>query len=200
MNATTVKRRTWLATLAPLGLIGLCAAATLAAGCASQPELRHDRDPAADFQAYKTFAFHEGEQREPLHIGQRPAAQAGYTTLQEARLRQATRQQLERQGFIEVAQNPDLRVHLLLKVIQRQELHATPAARFGYRGLAGWGSAEIDTVDVRQGSLVIDLVDARRNALVWRGVAEGSIDHADARDPGPAIDRAVAEVFTGFKR
>jgi len=180
--------------------------ATLAVGCASKPEVRTDRDPGADLQAYKTFAIQDAHATPALAAGpvrlggQGP--QAGYTTLHEARLAQATRQQLEKQGFTPVSHDPDLRVHLTMKVAKQQELHSTPGARFGgYRGFAGgWGGAQIDSVEVRKGILVIDLVDARRNALVWRGVAEGAIDDADANEPGPAIERAVAEVFAGFKR
>ncbi|MBI5716772.1 MAG: DUF4136 domain-containing protein [Burkholderiales bacterium] len=184
------------------------AAAALVGACASKPEVRTDRDPKADLNAYKTYAIHHpqaampGAPAAPAALPMRPpmpGARSGYTTLHEARLEQAARAQLERHGFVPVAEDPDLRVHLTLKVVNRQELHSTPGARtfVGYRT---WGGTQIDTVDVRQGTLVVDLVDARRNALVWRGVAAGHLDRSDASDPGPAIDRAVAEVFATFKR
>lgn len=208
----TLRRRSLLA-------LAVGGVAALAAGCASKPEIRSDRDARADFSAYKTFAFHDELQargtRGPRDLRdlrdlrdgregappQRGGAGGSYTTLQEARLKQATREQLERLGYALAQGEPDLRVHLMMKVARQQELRSTPGAprAAGYRGF-GWNSTQLDTVDVRQGTLVIDLVDAKRNALVWRGVAEGRIDSDAAQDPGPAIERVVAEVFATFKR
>lgn len=184
-------RRAWLAYSATA--LAAAAAAALGAGCAARPDVRHDRDPAADLRAYKTFAFQET--RSPLQGG----LGAGYATLQEARLQQAARLELERHGLTQVVQAPDLRVHLAMRVIQRQELRTSPGVHGIGVGYRGWSATRIDSVDVRHGTLVVDLVDTRRNALVWRGVAEGAIERADAQDPGPAIDRAMSEVFAGFK-
>lgn len=172
------------------------AGAALAAGCASRPEVHHDRDPRADFASYRTFAFRDS--RDPAR-GALGALGADYTTLHETRLRQAATRELERQGLTQVAHDPDLRVHVAMTVVQRQELHSSPARGFGM-GYRGWSATRLDTVDVRQGTLVVDLVDARRNALVWRGVAEGAVDRQEAQDAGATIERAMAEVFAGFKR
>lgn len=160
------------------GLAALAVAA-LAAGCATQPDVRHDQAPGSDLAAYKTFAFYE------------PAA-APYASLLEQRLRQATRAQLERQHYVYDERNPDLRVNYALHVIDKQELQSMPTAgRFGWRG---WNNG-LQTVEYRQGTLAIDLVDARRNALVWRAVAEGRLDAKAMEQPGPAIDAAVGELF-----
>lgn len=184
-------------TLSRRSLLTLAAAlaTALGAGCASKPEVRHDRNPSADFSAYKTFAFQETRAPTPGAPGMLGAP---YTTLHEARLRQAAIRELERQGLTQVLHGADLRVHLALKVVQRQELHASPGTRsVGYRG---WSTTRLDTVDVRQGTLVVDLVDARRNTLVWRGVAEGTVEGDDAQNPAATIERAMADVFAGFKR
>jgi hypothetical protein len=176
-----------LATLAAL-------AAALGAGCASKSEVRHDRDAVVDFRSYRTFAFQEVRGTAGGALG------TGYSTLHEARLQQAARAALERQGLTQVAQDPDLRVHVAMRLAERQELHASPTARGPGLGARGWNAARIDTVYRRHGTLVVDLVDTRRNALVWRGVAEGAVDAADLQAPGPAIERAMAEVLAGFKR
>jgi Domain of unknown function (DUF4136) len=163
------------------GLAALAVVA-LAAGCASQPDVRHDLDPAADLGAYKTFAFYD-------------AGHAPYSTLLEQRLRQATRTQLERQHYVYDERNPDLRVNYALHVVDKQELQSMPGAgRFGYRG---WDN-NLQTVDYRQGTLAIDLVDAKRNALVWRAVAEGRLDSKAIEQPGPTIDATVGELFARF--
>jgi len=180
-----------------LALATAVATTALGAGCASRPEIHHDRDPRADFASYRTFAFQEP--RDPAR-GALGSLGGEYTTLHEARLRQAATQELERHGLRQVAHDPDLRVHVAMKVVQRQELHTSPGARGFGPGYRGWSTTRLETTDVRQGTLVVDLVDARRNALVWRGMAEGAVTRDEAQDPGATIERAMAEVLAGFKR
>jgi hypothetical protein len=164
-----------------LSALALASTVLLAAGCATKPDVRFDQDPAADLRAYTTFAFFE-----PLAAdGQR------YTSLLASRLKQATREQLERQGYVYREGNPDLRVNIALRVAEKQELQGW---RTGYRG---WAS-HADINDYRVGTLMIDLVDARRQALVWQGVIAGRLTEQTIKEPGPAIEKAVAEVFAGF--
>ena len=63
-------------------------------------------------------------------------------------------------------------------------------ARFGFN--------ELDTVNYRQGTLSVDVVDARKHELVWQGIAEGRINKKSVENPGPAVDKVVGEMFTGF--
>jgi hypothetical protein len=159
-------------------------AALLAGACTSGPDVRHDADAAVSFDAYKTFGFFEP-----------PPVPGQYTSLLGARLREATRSQLEgRYAYAE--QNPDLRVHLFLSVIERQELRSTPAAR--PHAFAAWGGQQIEGAVYRQGLLRIDIVDTRRNRLVWRGVAEGRLDEQAMANPGPLIEQTVKQVFAAF--
>lgn len=175
MNPSRLPRRSLLG----LGL-GLAAAALLAA-CAAKPTVHHQQDPAADLSAYRSFAFF-------------PSADGGYASLLEQRLRQATRRRLEAQHYVYDEREPDLRVNYRMQVVEQPVLQSTPApGRLGYHGF----SRGIETVQVRQGTLVIDLVDARRNTLVWRGVAEGRLDAKAIDQPWPAVDAAVAELFRG---
>jgi Domain of unknown function (DUF4136) len=165
------------------GLAALVGLVALAAGCATQADVRADQEPGSDLKAYKTFAFYE-------------SPSPGYMSLAERHLRAAARAQLERQHYTYDDRAPDLRVNYALHVVDKQALKATPAAgRFGYRGWAGSG---VESVEYRQGTLAIDLVDARRNALVWRAVAEGRVDAKAMEQPGPTIDAVVSELFTRF--
>jgi hypothetical protein len=183
MSTTLPLKRTFMST--SFARVALLLAAALAAGCTTQPQVRHDHDPSVDMQAYKTFAFYEAD---------RPGA-GSYTTLVEARLKETTRRQLEQYRLVYSDSNPDLRVNLMLQVVEKQELRPAPGARTPpvYRGWAG-----VESVDYRQGMLWIDLVDARSHKLVWRGVAEGRIGDTQMRDPGATIDEAVRAVFTGL--
>jgi hypothetical protein len=171
------------------GAIGAALAALLAAaaGCASQPDVRHDQDPSADLLAYRTFAFTEisGDHNSP------------YATLLASRLKQATRAQLERRHYALDDARPDLLVNLRLIVREKQEVRSRSYG-WGRAAWRGWNAGEIETVDYRQGTLAIDLIDTRRSAVVWHGVAQGRLDAQAMEQPGPAIEAAVGEVFARF--
>lgn len=173
-------------TLVSLAAVGLLA---LAAGCTTTSiDVRRDQDPSADLRSYQTFAFYEDA----------PGGTPGYATLIGQRLKQATREQLERQDYVYSERNPDLKVALHLVVREKQEVRSAPGAR-GFHGYRGWVSTDIETVDYKQGTLAIDLVDAKRNALVWHGVAEGRLDAKSMEQPGPAIDAAVGQILAGLR-
>jgi hypothetical protein len=163
--------------------------AAVLAGCASAPATRVVTDPEANLQAYRTFGFYE-----PAGMGRE-----GYATITGNRLKQATREQLQRLGYTYVESNPDLRVNILLKVEAGQEIRSTPASvgRFAYRG---WVPYAVETVHYREGTLAIDLVDAKRNSMVWRGVAGDRITRSDMRNSGATIDSVVRELFAAFPR
>ena len=169
----------------------------LVAGCASGPSIRVDKDPAADMSAYKTFGFFD----------QLATDRANYSTIVTSRLKQATRTQLEAKGLTYSEQDPDLRVNFFLKVSEKQEVRSTPSATvgvgyYGYRGgmYGAWGGYpyDVETVNYKAGTLNIDLVDAKKNSLVWQGLAEGRVSDEAYKNPGPAIDAVVAQIFSNF--
>jgi len=157
------------------------------AACATAPDLRVDQDPSVDLGSFKTFAFFE------------PVAASGarYTSTLDQRLQHATREQLERHGYVYRDLDPDLLVNVRLNVADRIDLRSAPRA-YGYGGWAGASNRE--TVHYRQGTLAIDLVDAKRHALVWQGVAEGRLGDKAAEDPQRAVDSAVGAIFARFDR
>jgi Domain of unknown function (DUF4136) len=164
------------------GFATLAAIAALAAGCATKADVRTDQEPGSDLKAYQTFAFYE-------------SANPAYMSLLEKHLRHAARTQLERQQYRYDERNPDLRVNYALQVLDKQEVQSTSRGHLGYRA---WAYSGVETVDYKQGTLAIDLVDAKRNALVWRAVAEGRLDHKAMEQPQATIDAVVGEMFTRF--
>ena len=73
-----------------------------ASGCSSRPEIRLDRNPSVAFSDYKTFAFTNPN----METGDR------YVTVMSGRMREATRQELERRNYVYSESNPDLLVDL----------------------------------------------------------------------------------------
>ena len=159
-------------------------------GCASRPQIRIDMDARANMKAYKTFAFFNTVSTDA----------AGYASLLSTRLKSATRAQLERNGYTYSESEPELLVNFYLKVVNKQEVRST-GGYYGYRaGYYGtWtGYPYVETINYKQGTLSVDLVDAKRKQLVWQGVAEGEVSEEAQQNPGPAIDRVVAEIFSNF--
>jgi Domain of unknown function (DUF4136) len=173
-------------------LLGLALAA---AACTSGPRVRVDQDPSADLTRYRTFGFFE-----------HPATDRGarYSSIVTARLQQATALEMKRLGYTYAQRNPQLRVNFHLKVANQQKLRSTPSAApgfYGYRvGYAPWRNYpyNVETVDYKAGTLAIDVVDASRQALVWQGIAEGKVTEEQMKNPGPAIDSVVGEIFDRF--
>lgn len=178
-----------------VGSLGL--ALVLAAGCASGPKISVDKDPGADMTAYKTFGFFD----------QVATDRVQYTTIVSSRLKQATRDNLERRGYTYSENSPDLRANFFLEVADKTEVRSSPsmsagAGFYGYRRgvYGGWAGYpyDVDTVNYKEGTLSIDLVDTKKNALVWQGVAEGRVSDEARKNPGPAIDAVVSEIFANF--
>jgi hypothetical protein len=169
----------------------VCCALIGLSGCVTGPEIRVDMDPKVDLRTYKTFAFFDNVSTD----------RAGYGTLVSQRLKQATRPQLEQRGFTYSESDPDLRVNFFVRVVDKQEVRSAPGYygyRAGYYGAWAGYPYNVETVEYRQGTLSIDLVDARRKQLVWQGVAEGKVSDESQKNPGPAIDKVVAEIFSNF--
>jgi Domain of unknown function (DUF4136) len=160
------------------------------AGCASGPQIRVDMDARANMKAYKTFGF----------FNTLSTDSAPYASLLSTRLKAATRAQLEKNGYSYSETEPELLVNFYLKVVNKQELRSS-GGYYGYRhGYYGtWtGYPYVETVNYKEGTLSIDLVDAKQKQLVWQGVAEGEVSEEAQQNPGPAIDRVVAEIFSNF--
>lgn len=157
--------------------LGAALIAAALAGCAAQPHTRVDRDPSVDLRAYRSFGWAEPSLADP----------AGYTGLVVRHLQTATRAALERQGYVYDERQPDLRVGLIAGVTDRVALRNGPG-RLG----------RVETVELRQGTLVVDLIDTRQHALVWRGMAEGELGEDALKSPAATASAAVAKIFERF--
>jgi hypothetical protein len=178
----------------PRAGIAVVAAALVATACTSGPEIRRDVSPSASFGTYKTFAF----------FPELATDRAGYETVFTARLKDATRRQMEMKGYTYAETDPDLLLNFYANVEDKQEIRSTPASvgyygggYYGYRGGYGYAMSTptVETYEYKQGTLTIDLVDRAKNALVWNATAEGRVSKEARKNPGPAIDAVVTEMM-----
>jgi hypothetical protein len=169
---------------------------TLLAACApTGPTIRADADPSTNLRNYSTFGFFD-------HVS---TDKSGYTSILSTRLKEATRRELEKLGYRHVESNPDLLVNFNVNIANKTDVRSTPSASagfYGYRaGMYGaWAGypQDVETVHYQEGTLSIDLVDSKKQQLVWQGVAQGRINKETAQNPGPAVDKVVADIFAKF--
>jgi hypothetical protein len=167
-------------------MVALTIVFLMAAGCASKPQVRVDKAPAANLSSYRTFSFYERLSTD----------KPSYTSIMSARLKQATRDELERRGYVYSERDSDLKVNFNLRVADRQEVRSYPTNGGVFLRRAGF--TDVDVIQYRQGTVSVDLVDHHSQALIWQGVADGRLDDKIMEDPGKAIDMVVRQIFVGF--
>lgn len=173
---------------------GSVALVAVIAGCASKPEIRADADPSANLSSYQTFGFFDDLATD----------KSQYSTMITSRLKDATRREMQKRGYKEAAQDPQLLVNFNTNVESRTELHNSPstAGFYGYRsGMYGaWSNypTDIYTTQYKQGTLAIDIVDAAKKQLVWQGIAQARLTEKMMDNPTQAIDAIIADIFEKY--
>jgi len=164
--------------------------ALLVAGCATPPpEPVSMRDPAVNFAAFKTY-------------GWSPAAATSDQPLRllDQNIRAAISAELQRRGYVESAEQPNLRI--AYETASAQKVKSNPV-RIGV-GIGSWGGNAGGSVSMgspsvqsyQEGSLVIHAVDAARNTEVWQGSVAGQMNKGSV-EPA-AINQAVARAMKDF--
>jgi hypothetical protein len=169
----------------------------LLTACASGPKIRTDFDRAANFAAYRTYGY-------APELG---TDRGGYSTLVTAHFKRSVAREMEARGYAFSADKPDLLVNFYTTVREHTDVQSTPRASFGagyyfYRfGLyTAWPlyDRDVTTSNYKVGTASVDVVDASRKQLVWEGMVEGRLNDKTLEDPGPAIDKAVSDIFSKY--
>ena len=178
-------------------LVPLMAFGLVLAACATPPSIRTDYDHSANFTGYRTYGF-------PAETG---TDRAGYSTLITGHFKRAVGREMEARGYRFDAEKPELLVNFFASSTERTEVQSTPrvtlgAGYYSYRlGLyTEWPlyGRDVTTLHYQVGTASIDVVDAARKQLIWEGRAEGRLTTRMLEDPGPAIDKAVADIFDKY--
>ena len=181
-----------------VGAVALAAAALLAAGCASGPDVRGDYDRAADFGKYRTYGFvaatgNDGKDFKSLSM----------QTLQAAAARE-----MESRGYTP-SDKPDLLINFKGKLEEKTDIESTPAPYYGpgwgYRGwygapygAYGYGGSEVTTRRYNVGTLVMDVIDGTQRQAVFQGGVEGVVTKKMLENKQAALEQAVAHIFSKY--
>jgi hypothetical protein len=170
-------------------------ATMLLSACNTGPAIRHETNPAATFNSYKTFGF-----LSPLATDKFP-----YESLLTQHLKDAVLRAMESKGYVFSTNAPDLLINFYVNIEDQQYVRSTPRSTvvgysggyYGYRTgyYRVYGPATIETVNYKQGTLTIDLVDAKQSVLAWTATAEGRVSNDALKNPGPAIDTLITDTM-----
>ena len=152
-----------------------------------------DRFPGADLSGYRTFAW-IAEDPQILARG----AESPISSLTARRIRVAVEAAMLAKGYrMEAAADADIVLAFIVGTRDRIEAQSYP---FDYRGPWLWhGHGEGRDLRVyREGTLTIEVFDRTSRQPVWRGTTTKEVTSADAANPGPAIQEAVAAILAKF--
>ena len=182
--------------------LALLGAALVAAGCASGPRVRAERDKTVDFSQYRTFAF-----ADPLGTDRE-----GYQTIVSQYLKAATRRELEARGLRFVEAGPQLFVNFSGKLSEKFRTTTVPSSSitfgYGHGGYYGYRTGiyttwplyapDTQVTSYTEGTLNIDVIDAAKKQMIWEGVAVGRVTDDTMENLQPKINEAVAAIFVNY--
>lgn len=169
-------------------------AITVAAGCVSTPPPPQSmRDPQADFNAFKTFAWDKGASGQP----EQPIS------ILDTNIRAAITQELSQKGYAEASGGASSDLVLQYETAAAEKLKSNPVrigigmGGVGSNGAAGVGVSSPSAKNVREGTLVLRAIDPARNAEVWNGRVSRELGKGGPPDP-ELIQSAVSDLLKEF--
>ncbi len=174
-------------------LAAVAVAALAAAGC-STIAVNQDFDTAANFAAYKTYAWIA--QQAPMPGDAKTALQSN--TLIDKRVKTNVDAELAAKGMVLTADNPDAFLVYHLGIDQKIDVqdwgYSYPRYPYG-----GWYGGQVDVYQYNEGTLIVDIVDAKTNQLVWRGTATKTIDESASPEQREAnLKEVVSRIFEKY--
>jgi hypothetical protein len=154
----------------------------------------YDFNKAANFSAFKTYAFKDG-------------TKAGQE-LVDARIVSAIETELAAKGFTKSESNPDVFVVYHIAVDKQKDISTYSSGYGGGYGAYGWGwggggwAGGTTTTQVRDiliGTLIIDIADAKAKELAWRGMGVKEVNvQAKPEKRDKSISEAVKKIFKNY--
>jgi hypothetical protein len=139
--------------------------------------------PGANFSQYHTYAW--GEQKNPNQI-------ANSFLAQEAKTQIDSQMQSKGLKLVPESENPDLVV-----VASGGMKTSTSYNAMGMRGIGG-GMGTITAQQNLEATLIVDIYDLKAKELVWRGVAQGTLNQKNSQKNMQLVDKAVAKLFKKY--
>ncbi len=145
-----------------------------------------ETNPESDFSIYQTYNFYTDDAR----LASNPNLRV---------LMDAISREMNQRGFT-LDDSPDLMINIAVdkeeKVQTRETDFRDAPVYMGTRNYS-WQSEEIVVREYEEGTVKLDLVDTDQGALVWQGIAAGTVDGNQAKMKS-RIDKAIDLLFRNF--
>ena len=150
---------------------------------ASAQDVYVSSSPGATFSQYHTYAW--GQQQNPNQIANSFLAQEAKTQIEA---------QMQNKGLklVQESENPDLVV-----VGSGGMKTQTSYNAWGMRGFGG-GMGGITPEQSLTATLIVDIYDVKAKQLVWRGIAQGTLNEKNSQKNMQLVDKAVAKMFKKY--
>jgi hypothetical protein len=150
---------------------------------ASAQDVYVSSSPSATFSQYHTYAW--GQQQNPNQI-------ANSFLAQEAKTQIEAQMQTKGLKLVQESENPDLVV-----VGSGGMKTQTSYNAWGMRGFGG-GMGGITPEQSLTATLIVDIYDVKAKQLVWRGIAQGTLNEKNSQKNMQLVDKAVAKMFKKY--
>jgi hypothetical protein len=150
---------------------------------ASAQDVYVTSSPNGNFPQYHTYAW-----------GQQPNANQISNSILAQEAQAQINNQLQSKGLklVKESENPDLIV-----VGSGGMKEQTSYSAWGMRGIGG-GMGGITPEQNVIGTLIVDIFDVKAKELVWRGVAQGTLNQKNSQKNTQQLDKAVAKMFKKY--
>jgi len=176
--------------------------AMYATGCASTAHV--EKDKAADLSRYKTYSWLEQTESKNAKTNHR-------NDILDKNIRNAVDEQLQKKGYVQSSNNPDLLISsdLLIEKNQKEKrdaVYSDPYTRSYYNPRTGRYNSyyfpsqlmgyDSYSTTVKEGTVTVTLIDARTDKAVWQGWATRELDRGAVTSKD--IDKNVSSIFKKF--
>jgi hypothetical protein len=145
-----------------------------------------DFDKTVDFNHYRTYAWLDAD----IRVGENPIYNSD---LVNRNIKEHVEMEFAKRGMNLTATNPDLLVGYHTYTEKKVQPVSNPPMfypggfQYGWRyfpyGYGNWPymwNNGFRSIHYTEGTLIIDVVDAKTKQLIWRGIAEGTVDNPKA--------------------
>ncbi|MCX6217957.1 DUF4136 domain-containing protein [Spirosoma sp.] len=165
--------------------------------CSPYRIVRNERDSAAPWTSYRTFAFVDTSRVDPA-----PGTIEFRSTMEQVKRAVAT--ELTKRGYRPVSDDrstgqPDLLVNIGAVVNEKTQTRPTTiyeAPRYIGQYRYHWQSQDVPVGTYREGTLSLHIVDARKESLIWDAAVSSILGKKGVTSE--QINDAVSKVFTKF--
>lgn len=159
--------------------------------CSSAVKIYSEEEPGINMRKYRTYDWLDNLQIEKDNVASVSDRQI------EEKIRTSVNAQLERFGYKQCDQDPDLKVHYHAIVKERELFYED-----WWCDDESWHKygrcQRLRRIHYKEGTLIVDMIDAQSGNQVWRGAAVGVLANLSPEEVSKRVEKVVTDIFAKF--